>query len=537
MIRLMLVDDEPIIRKGISTSIDWKQYGVDIVAEVSNGVDALKKARELKPHIVLSDIRMPMMNGLDLSENLIKEFSDIKIVLLSGYEEFEYAKEAIKIGVKDYLLKPVGEKELIAVITRICDEIAEELEQKREHISLSIVLSENYSHIKSNFLKGIFEGKYISSDIIYQKAKTLELALNGPRFLIFVIDIDDFAIITEGTLEREKESLKYGVMNISEEVMRSKLSGFVCHGDFERLIGLMNVETCLDKGFLDALCAEIQYCVKKHLGLSISIGLGRVYNDIQEIKTSYTEAIAALRNKIYLGRGSIIPFKEEYAREIVVPILYTSSEEKEIISYIAALDINNLNASIEKIISKYTDNQSSFESIRNMCCRLTVISLSSLEGMGINVTNAVGVNFNPYKEVIKFDTLESLRKWLSSFFDKIVSLVYENRTQKFNSIIKSVLKHIEENYDSDLSLGKVAGMVYVTPNYLSRIFKQEMGVNFVDWLNGFRVEKAKALLMESGIKSYEVAEKVGYKDYKYFSSIFKKFTGYSPKQYKEKSWR
>ena len=204
------------------------------------------------------------------------------------------------------------------------------------------------------------------------------------------------------------------------------------------------------------------------------------------------------------------------------------------IGYLKALNIEGLNLILDKVFDKFVTSSATPENIKNICGRLIVIAVGCIEEMGIDIYNNLGVSFNPFKEVEKFSVLEDMNKWLKALFEKMVILIQDNKTSKFKGIIKIVLKHIEENYQKDLSLIDISGIVYVTPNYISRIFKEEMNVNFVEYLNQFRVEKAKAFLLETGSKTYEVAEKVGYRDYKYFSYIFKKFTGCTPREFKEK---
>lgn len=536
MLKLMLVDDESVIRKGIRTSIDWEQYGIEVAAEAVNGADALEKALTLHPHIVITDIRMPVMDGIVLSEHLKTRLPSTRVVILSGYDDFAYAREALHLGVYEYLLKPVGAEELISLVCRLRDEILKEQAEKNKSLAAHIAFNENFPQIKSNFIGRLLKGEYTNVPAVLDRAKALKLSLNGPEYLVFALAVDDFLILTEDMPDRDIELLLFSVMNIAEELL-APVGGLVCYSEFEHLIGLCGAKN-LTASLVDGLCKEIQYCIRKYLNLSVSIGIGKTYGSLLDMQKSYSEAITALHSRIYKGKNSIIMFNALDTIKKPEVILYPSEEEKEILGCLKSLNLDGIDSVLDTIFARFSASSAAPENIRNICCRLLVITISCIEEMGINIQNGLGAHhFNPYREVEKLDVLDDLHKWLRAFFLKALQLIQDNKTAKFKGIIKIALQYIEENYQKDLSLGDIAQVVFVTPNYLSRIFKEEMNINFVDWLNRFRVEKAKSFLAEPGAKTYEVAEKVGYGDYKYFSHVFKKFTGCTPKEFKEKQYQ
>lgn len=533
MLKLILADDETVIRKGIRTSIDWKQHDVEIVAEASNGKDALDKVLDLKPEIVITDIRMPVMDGLVLSGNIKKMLPDTRVIILSGYEDFSYAREALSLGVTEYLLKPVGAEELISLITKIRGEIINEQLKKERSVHNNIILNENLPHIKSNFITKLLKNEYPSDNNVLEQAGILNYDLSGPQYLVFVVDIDDFLILTDNLSDADKELMKFSVMNIAEELLLASAAGLVCYSEFEHLIGIISSEN-ISESMVKNVCTGIQRSMDKYLKLSISIGIGNVYKNIKDISKSYSEAVTALKNKIFSGKSSINLYNPgKFERKAASQVPYPYNEEKDIINYLKALNTEGIGQTLSNIFSRFAHSGTAPESIKNICSRLIVTTVNCVEETGINIENSLGNNFNPFKEIDKLDTLDNLHMWLLDFFNKMLGLIQQNKTMKYKSIIKFVLQYVEENYQKDISLSEMASIVYVTPNYLSRIFKEEMNINFIDWLNQFRVEKAKALLLEAGSKTYEVADKVGYGDYKYFSYIFKKITGCTPKEYKE----
>ena len=326
MLKLLLVDDEPIIRKGIRTSIDWEKYDIEIAGEASNGMDAIEKALVLKPHIVITDIRMPIMDGLLLSGSLKKQLPDTRIIILSGYDDFAYAREALSLGVYEYLLKPVGAEELISVITRIKDEIIKEQSEKSKNLSEAIAFNENFPRIKSNFINKLLKGEFTNSNLIFNKAETLKLNLSGPEYLVFTVDIDDFLIMTEDMSDKDIDLLKFSVMNISEELLFSVFSGLVCYSEFDHLIGVISSKN-YSETLVRNLCTDIQHCCRKYLDLSVSLGIGKAYKNILDLPGSYFEALTALRSKIYKGKSSITFFsslnniKNRHLRNALNPLI------------------------------------------------------------------------------------------------------------------------------------------------------------------------------------------------------------------------
>ncbi|MFC5529100.1 response regulator [Cohnella yongneupensis] len=406
MIRILLVDDEPIIRKGIRVSIDWEALGMEIVGEAGNGADALRLAASLKPNIVMTDIRMPSMDGLTLADQLRQQLPDTKIVIVSGYEDFAYARKAISVGVNDYLLKPVGAENLIEVLAGLKETILQAEASKSSRQSQEHVWNENYPTIKSSFINKLLKGGYASDVAILAKADSLRVNLTGPDYAIAAIAIDDFGPMTDRMPESGRQLLKYAIMNISEEIILSKTAGVVVYGEQDQLIALISADE-LTGEFMESLAQEIQVAIRQYIKLSVSIGLGGIRDNLLELAASYAEALDALRT----NKDDLAP--------------------------------------------------------------------------------------------------------------------------SFRMMVASSIQYIEQHYAEDFSLADIAGTVYVTPNYLSRVFKEETGMNFVHWLNRYRVEKAKLFLCEPGAKTYEVAARVGYGDYKYFSTMFKKHAGCTPKEFKD----
>lgn len=378
------------------TCIDWKTHGFTIVGEANNGAVALEKALQLRPHIILSDICMPAMDGITLVQHLKEQLPDCKVIIMSGYDEFAYAKSLMGMKVTDYLLKPVAEEELIGVLHKLAAEIADEEQKKNSMETTRKLIDESSPQLKASFMKKILDGSFQNDGDLSRWAGIIKLELNTAncRYAVILAALDSFGA-------GEQEPHHAAAAHIAEALINRAASGFVCDRGFEYLTGLICVgnETPCE---LEPLRESLAAALRESLDQRAFIGIGEPAADMRDIPRSYQQALAMVNDKMYKGK---------------------------------------------------------------------------------------------------------------------------------RTIIQMALRHIEENYNKDISLAAVANAAYVTPNYLSRIFKEEMNTNFVNWLNRIRIDRARELLAHTGLKAYEVAEKVGYRDYKYFSAMFKKLTGCSPKDY------
>ncbi|BBI31254.1 response regulator transcription factor [Cohnella abietis] len=535
MIKLMIVDDESIIRKGIRTSIDWWALQVEIVGEARNGKQALELVEQLKPDIVLTDIRMPHMDGLEFAQQLKQQFPYIKIIILSGYDDFNYARKALKIGVTEYLMKPVGAEELTALVSRIGAEIAEEKRQNEKEQSNQFLMRENFPLIQRKWLNRLLKGETRINDAMLDKANQLRIPLDGPEYGVVVVDVDDFRLNTEHVSDREKELIHYSINNIVEEVFSSVFLCTACHSDFDNINVLLNANM-QNKHRIMECCNEAQRCIARYMKLSVTIGVGNYVSQLSEIQESYRQAVYAMQCKVYRGKGQIIAYHEVESeiqgesskRAVLLP----SEDEKELLEYLSTMDKEKIDELLENRFTQFAQSFVSYENIKNISLKWVILAIAHLEQMGIDLSGSKQLVLNPYTEIEKYETTDDIQRWLGGLFTLFIDSIAAYKNVRYKNIVSVAIKYIQEHYSEEIRLEDISAQVFVTPNYFSRIFKEETGQHFTEWLNKYRVEKAKILLKDVSAKIYEVAERVGYNDYKYFTHIFKKATGLTPKEYR-----
>lgn len=540
MIKLMIVDDESIIRRGIRTSIDWWTLNVDIVGEARNGKQALDLVQDLKPDIVVTDIRMPHMDGLEFAQQLKEQYPHIRIIILSGYDDFDYARQALKIGVTEYLMKPVGAEELSALISRLGTEITQEKLQNEKEQSNQFLMRENFPYIQRMWLNRLLKGDMKINDAVIDKAAQLRIPLDGPEYGVVVVDVDDFRLNTEHVSDREKELIHYSINNIVEEVFSSVFQCTACHSEFDNINVLLNANMH-NKHRIMETCIEAQRCIARYMRLSVTIGLGQYVSELADVHESYRQAVYAMQCKVYKGKGQIIAYQDveseiqgessKSKREILLP----SEDEKELLEYLSTMDKAKIDELLDTRFKQFAQSYITYEKIKNISVKWVILAIAHLEQMGVDLSDSKSVVLNPYAEIEKYETTDDIQRWLGGLFNVFIESIAAYKNVRYKNIVSVAIKYIHEHYSEEIRLEDISSQVFVTPNYFSRIFKEETGQHFTEWLNKYRVEKAKVLLKDSSAKIYEVAERVGYNDYKYFTHIFKKVTGLTPKEYRNQT--
>lgn len=531
MIKVLIVDDEMIIRKGIRTSIDWERLGIEIVGEAKNGQEALELSGRMEPDIVMTDIRMPVMDGLALAAALRERQPQVKIIIVSGYDDFDYARQALKIGVSEYLTKPVGAEDLTKLMLKLGDQIHEERDRSYEERNKGMLLRESLPFIQSKWLLRLLQGEAKLDEEMLDRARQLQIMLEGPEYAVAVVDIDDYLLLMGQASDREKELLMFALYNVADELLTERYPSALCQMDESSIAILLNVNR-MNRHRILTMCEELSDCIRRFVKVSVTIGIGSVVPSLHQVNESMLEALNALSGKAYRGKGQVIAFQPGEHADHDEPVFVSAKEEAELLQSLTALDTAGIQDRLDTWFRHFAEAGASYPHVRSLCVKLIVLATNHVEQMGVQRSELEPVLLRPYEEVHKYETIFDLRSWVGRIFDSFVDHLTRHKTGRYRNIVAVAIQYMQEHYAQDLKLEDVAGQVYVTPNYFSRVFKEETGEHFSEWLNKLRVEKAKQLLKDVGLKVYEVAERVGYNDYKYFAHIFKKYTGITPKQYR-----
>ncbi len=528
MISLIIVDDEMTIRKGLSREFDWSRYDIELVGEASNGKDGLELALMVHPDIIISDIKMPIMDGLDMSKEIIEKLPTSKIIFLTGYSDFNYAKKALSIKAVDYLLKPVNFNELATVIKNLCKQIKLQKDNKEKRESEEKYFKEALPYLRARLLIQ-YANEKLKYDDFFLKAKELEIPLNGDNYSVGFIQFDDLMRNLELSTLLQRNSCDL-VINKTIKANLCKDTQF-CIAYFDSKLFVLIV-TKDDSTVIEKFWNSLQNIIFSQLKASVSIGLSKLFKDPSYMGKAIHQATAALDID---KESSVTSFEGDL--ENIIPILsLNSSEEKQFIDCIRKGDINILDTFIEELMKKYLGSSSKIpQRSREQFC-ISLIRLAVREGaqFGLSLKDLIGKQRNLYLELTNLKTLDSLIKWVKDLFILICTSLWERESNALPSIISVSMAYAKENYSKQLSVSEIADRMKVTANYFSRLFKKCNGVNFVEWLNNYRIEEAKRQLVnEPDKKIYEIASDTGFNDYKYFAYIFKKYIGCTPQSFRD----
>lgn len=537
MTKILLVDDERMIRKAIANSIDWQTHGIRIVADVANGEEALLVMEKELVDIVITDIRMPVMDGLKLAEAIRANYPKTRIIILSGYDDFEYARTAIKQGVQDYLLKPVSEEELIPSIRRLEKEIGNEYENEREIFLSKKLLQENKVLICTKVIQDIVHGR--SNEELMSRAKKLGMNLSGPLFGVILISADNYNIKYNSREGEQPQLQRFAIYNVFEELFRERLSGTVAYSGEEDVIAIFSTERFMKTRMYEVL-GDISKTILEVIDINVSMALSDEVGDMGDIPKLYKEAVAISKQNFYADKSQVCIGEVEDRRKEQNWFYKRADYEREFIKELTKGSVEGTVASWTKIADFFRNDKTSAEVVQDACIRLCKDMFVHLIDLGIKIDDA---GHNGDEDYYYIDAIQKKKFFadVSEYMEEIIADVHKRiervAEKKYSYMVRLAMSYLESNYSKDVSLTEVADVIGVSANYFSKIFKKEVGTNFVDWFNQLRVEKAKDILKKNTYKVYEVAEMVGYSEYKYFITMFKKYTGETPKQFREKGGR
>ncbi len=539
MYSVLLVDDEMLERQGWRRILEKHRSGsVRVIGEARNGREAVELAKKERPDLVLMDVKMPGLDGIKAGR-LIKEFlPGVKIIVISAYDEFSYAQEALKFGAVNYLLKPVQPAEMLEIVDQQLSILEKERRQRKEEESFQAMFQKIMPYLKIGFIFEWLSGNVKLADELHERAEFL--GLKPLPQLVMVVNIDNFLRLTAGQKEIERQILKQKIYQkitvLAEEYHQSQC--IPLQGDkYGVLIMPERGETPEKVRRRAARLAEtIRREIEKDpfIPATVTIGIGRVYTEGTDLHLSYQEALKALEYKLYTGGNQVIhiddvlPFDERVHS-------YPFPLERELLSCVRIGDGEQarywLTRLLNELFSK-TNNHPDLLKTRILEL-LVVLSRQAIES-GASSEEVARQNFKYTQELWQKEDLGELHEWIFAKVENLIKLVQSGRDMRQQDIMKKILAYIHSNYHRDITLEEVAGAVFLSPCYLSRIFKQVQGVNFIDYLTSIRLEKAKVLLRSSGESIAQIAGKVGYQDPKYFSTVFKKHEGCTPSEYRSR---
>lgn len=532
MYKIVIIDDEQIVREGIRDLVDWKALGLKFVGDAEDGEKGYALIQQEDPDIILLDINMPRINGLDLTRMIRKSYSQAKIILITGYGEFSYAREALRLGVEDYILKPVTKAEITELLRTLVAKLKQEEKEKEKQIMMENQVEKSLSLLRQELLGQMIYGD-IDAKMAFKKAQKLEIPTNKKKYSIALLDPDKNEKFTN-----DKNLLNFALDNIIDEWLRIEDVGILFQTEemqhailYYHDIGDMRAQ----KIYLDYL-QDLRETIEKHLKITISIGTGKLVDNWDYLNDCYYEAKEALGQRFFLGNNSlvIIGGEEVTPRTIRQPSGFIDIEE-EFLQKVQTGESEKVEELIGEIASMMKQQKLSIGSCQNIWIQLTTLMLKKFVQIDREIVKVYNKDIDIAAEINKCKTLGEVQDWMINLYKKCYDFIQE-RSSPNKLYMIDILSYIEQNYhQKDLSMKTVCSHVHLSVSYFSAIFKKEAGKTFIQYLTEFRLEKAKKLLKTSPLKTYEIADQVGYADPHYFSSLFRKQYGMTPSKYRKTS--
>lgn len=521
--RVMFVDDESIIREGLRTIISWEKAGFTELMEAPDAMTALDDIRAARPELIIADIFMPEMSGIEFARRVRREFPSIRIILLTGYEKFEYAREAVEIGVAKYLVKPVFPSELMEAVQDVYRDIREERSEQRWMEDAGRRLRQYVPVIREKLWHDLAAGALIGEREIAERMA--ELGVEAERDTVIGIAIRLDARQVEGKYgERDAALIQFAVRNIAEEVLAGHWHHFV-NAEPPGLIGICHTDP--DNGLLETLDRSIA----STLDIAPYIGVGRVRAGLSSTFLSVREAEEAASLLLMLGEPGYMRYDESASGKNAT-LQYPYAQEKQLLHELAVrweADPAWIEPFMEAV-----GKQGAGAAARKL---FYVQLLSSIYRVAdeLELSAQLAPFQSGYSELIHMETEAAVREFFVALFARMMEhrqRVQAGLAERLAEAAQSVMR--ERYRDADLSVASLADELGITPNYLSRIFHRVTGSTATEYLTELRVNEAKALLARSPLKVFEIAEQVGYMNAHYFSVVFKKHTGLTPLAYRER---
>lgn len=527
MTTVMVVDDEYLVRRGIKETIDWASYGFQIIGEAANGIDGYEKYLQLHPDIIITDVRMKRATGLELIERLkaLKDF-DSEIIIISAYDDFEYVKRALENDVSAYILKPIREDELISVMLKA----KSELKEKRENKNLMANMAEQIPVIRNNFLKDLFEGKIKNIEDITKKCELYEIPIPTEEYTVVCIKLDNMMSMPENTKQLQEdleETLSYcselpnSLYFIACEISECSMALLMFHHDDNYKLLQSSLSPMTD--FLSTVKDQFEAAT----GRTVSIGYSIGHMGIEEISTAYEEAKRALAHKSFVGNNSIIDF-------VTVPkvmnsaLVFSNEDIEKILDAAEKKDIGTAHRIVDGFFEKIKKNPSvDIESLKDVVLEMSIVLLRRHFRNVEEINEVYGRRVIPSNELKKLENIKAIEEWIGEIVDKLFG---EKTEIDKNGYVFKIKERIQKDYNTSITAEEIAEELHISSYYLMHLFKEEEGMTFNQYLTKVRIDKASEMIESGQYKVYEIAEAVGYKDAAYFSYIYKKVTGNSPKK-------
>lgn len=538
MVKLLIADDEQIILDGIRESIDWESCGIKVAGTATNGVDALEMAKHHTIDILITDIKMPGLNGLELIKEINALGKGIKVILISAYEQFEFAQEAISLGALSYLTKPLKKQKILEEVLKARDIVLAERQEADIRSILEEQYRENLPIIREHYLNNLILGRMGAGNDYGSQFKAYGIDLGGNGAGVFVFSADSAESAQAEGFDKDEQIVYLRISQMIRELLPECYRRVVFQSHNNEIVTIFNpAEPPADTIRDITSCAEqIKNRIRHEADLSVSAGVGRIYPSLRDAAVSYREALKALNYRLVYGNSTVLYIDYVEMKESGHANVFNNLNEMltNIQNVLWTGRSDEVMKLIDRIMSGVLNNKGiPYHYIQQVYCQLLSVLLRTIYEMNIQPEQLYGASVHLYGELLKKGTFREVDLWYRDLVERACAAINERKAVRTSNVISGALEYIRGNCSRDLSLGEVADRVNLNPSYFSRLFKEETGTQFVEYVRNVKMDLAKHLLKNTSKKIYEICEDLGYVNVQYFSTVFKNSVGMTPNEYKK----
>lgn len=529
-IKMVIIDDISSVVEGIAKLINWADEGIEVVGTAFNGEQGLALVEEHRPQIVLTDIRMPKMDGLEMTRRIMQVVPNCKVILLSGYTDFEYAREGIRIGAQDFITKPFSKEDIVSIVRKAKQAINAEQNKQYYIESMERKVEESMPYLQNEFLHLCMHHQVTNKEM-FSKWRFLEIPLPEQNLQVILVEISELQKQLRPMNMKEAELIRFAIQNILMETVEAETEGIVFRDGPLKMVVLFHAPDGFDEFQLAERCFRN---VHHYLRFEVSIGMSQRVENIVNLCDAYAEANKALSYHFYTGGKGVISIKDINTDSRRWMLGDAMSLEKELIFAIRSGNEEKGLAVLSDIFASWPDGKDMPEPryLHSVCYELAYIMIRVL------------LEIKPYEQVRQIEkalweyqtqeqvVLEDLQYMLKDICKQGCGLIETELASDAHRVIGEAIQYIHENLDVELTIEHVSSQVHISGSYFSNLFKKVTGMTFSQYVTQTRIDKAKELILQ-GEQIQNIAYALGYKERRYFSSVFKKQTGFTPSEFKD----
>jgi two-component system, response regulator YesN len=530
MYKVLIADDEVLVRIGLKSTIDWESLGFTVVAEASNGEQAFEAYQLHKPDVIMTDIKMPKQDGLWLIKKIRQEDLQAKILILTCYDDFSYAREALKSGADDYILKSeVEDEELMKAMSAVRKSLDAEMSEQDRNTDLKKQMDTNIETLRGKLLEDLLKSTGKQDDTLASRCKGLGFALDESRFAFLAFFRDDAQRKPEFS-EQEWQNMNNAILNMASGILSdSKMSCLVRERKSEFLFLLSKGN--LGAGELQNVMEAIRTSIAQYFDIPLSAAISRTFDDIGDVSHVCTELHLKAEQLFYMNESSVVNASERDLHKVNI-FSIKKSYEQLLIQHMDQEEEEKALAAAGQVETFFRQNTVKELEVKLFYSNM-ISNIFERYQHCLDKGDETGEYTYYHNRVMAITKIKGIDKLFKEVILQVIKNIKDYRLHHSNNIINRALDYIEKNYMKEISLRSLAAYLNLSKHYVCYLFKKETGDNITLYVNKLRIEKAKQLVTETDCKIKEIYDRLGFSDQQYFCKIFKKITGMTVMQYRD----